>query len=233
MDMQKIGRFLKVLRKEKGLSQEQLAEKLGVSGRTVSRWETAINMPDLSILIQLSEFYQVSVKEILNGERDDQQMNNEMKETLTKVADYNKAEKEKALKVLRRAFGITTFTAFAAWLVQGLIFNMDLQTTIGELVIILVSSVAYLIMTAKNGLAESPELGKNLSNGQEILLLAGSALLFGAIIGITCYRMGDSIWQAVLAGGIGFVGTGVASYLILLAVKASNKKNKNKQRKED
>lgn len=233
MDMQKIGRFLKVLRKEKGLSQEQLAEKLGVSGRTVSRWETAINMPDLSILIQLSEFYQVSVKEILNGERDDQQMNNEMKETLTKVADYNKAEKEKALKVLRRAFSITSFTAFAAWLVQGLIFNMDLQTTIGELVIILVSSVAYLIMTAKNGLAESPEMGKNLSNGQEILVIAGITLLFGVISGITFYRLENQIWLAVLAGAIAFVVTGVASYLILLAVKASNKKNKNKQRKED
>ena len=44
MDMKKIGSFLKILRKEKGLTQEQLAEKLGVAGRTVSRWETASNM---------------------------------------------------------------------------------------------------------------------------------------------------------------------------------------------
>ena len=69
MDMIKIGQFLKTLRKEKGLSQEQLAEKFCVSNRTVSRWETAVNMPDLSILIQLSEFYQVDIQEILNGER--------------------------------------------------------------------------------------------------------------------------------------------------------------------
>lgn len=57
MDTKKIGAFLKALRREKGLTQEQLAEILLVSGRTVSRWETGTNMPDLSILIQMSEFY--------------------------------------------------------------------------------------------------------------------------------------------------------------------------------
>lgn len=69
MDTKKIGEFLKILRREKGLTQEQLAEILHVSGRTVSRWETGTNMPDLSILIQMAEFYTVDVKEILDGER--------------------------------------------------------------------------------------------------------------------------------------------------------------------
>ena len=51
MDLQKIGTFLKELRKEKGMTQEQLAEKLNVSRRTVSRWETGNNMPDLDLLM--------------------------------------------------------------------------------------------------------------------------------------------------------------------------------------
>lgn len=51
MDQVKIGRFLKILRKEKGLTQEQLAEKFNVACRTISRWETGSNMPDLSILV--------------------------------------------------------------------------------------------------------------------------------------------------------------------------------------
>ena len=51
MDQQKIGTFLKELRSGKKLTQEQLAEKFGVSRRTVSRWETGSNMPDLDILI--------------------------------------------------------------------------------------------------------------------------------------------------------------------------------------
>ena len=51
MDQGKIGSFLRELRKEKSLTQEQLAEKFNVASRTVSRWETGSNMPDLSILI--------------------------------------------------------------------------------------------------------------------------------------------------------------------------------------
>ena len=50
MNMERIGSFLKDLRKEKGITQEQLAEKLGVSSRTISRWETGSNLPDLDSL---------------------------------------------------------------------------------------------------------------------------------------------------------------------------------------
>ena len=87
MDTKKIGAFLKQCRKEKNLTQEQLAEKFEVSARTVSRWETGINMPDLSILVQLAEYYDVEIRELLDGERS-QTMNKEMKETLDKVAVY-------------------------------------------------------------------------------------------------------------------------------------------------
>ena len=83
MDTKKIGAFLKQCRKEKNLTQEQLAEKFEVSARTVSRWETGINMPDLSILVQLAEYYDVEIRELLDGERS-QTMNKEMKETLDK-----------------------------------------------------------------------------------------------------------------------------------------------------
>jgi len=88
-----IGAFLKQLRNEKGITQERLAEILGVSGRTVSRWETGTNLPDLSILVEISEYYDVEIKEILNGERKSENMDNELKETLLKVADYNELEK--------------------------------------------------------------------------------------------------------------------------------------------
>ena len=68
MDQKKIGRFLKELRKEKDITQEQLAEKIKVSGRTVSRWETGSNMPDISLLAELADFYDVSISEIIDGE---------------------------------------------------------------------------------------------------------------------------------------------------------------------
>ncbi len=92
MDQIKIGAFLKQLRKEKNMTQEQLAEIFGVAGRTVSRWETGNNMPDLSILIELADFYDVDIREIIDGERKSEIMNSETKETLKKVAQYSEAE---------------------------------------------------------------------------------------------------------------------------------------------
>ncbi len=95
MDQRKIGAFLKELRKEKNMTQEQLAEAFGVAGRTVSRWETGSNMPDLSILIELADFYEVDIREIIDGERKSENMDSEMKATLKKVAEYSEAEQKK------------------------------------------------------------------------------------------------------------------------------------------
>ena len=74
MDQVKIGKFLKELRKEKGLTQEQLAEKLNVSNRSISRYETGNNMPDISLLIEIADIFEVSIPEIINGERKSENM---------------------------------------------------------------------------------------------------------------------------------------------------------------
>ena len=79
MDQKKIGNLLKKLRSEKGLTQEQLAEILNVSNRTVSRWETGSNMPDISLLVEIADFYDISIPEIINGERKSEKMNEEVK----------------------------------------------------------------------------------------------------------------------------------------------------------
>ena len=55
MDQVKIGSFIKELRKEKGLTQEQLAEQFQVSRRTISRWENGSNLPDLDLLIEMAD----------------------------------------------------------------------------------------------------------------------------------------------------------------------------------
>ena len=82
MDQIKIGAFLKELRNDNNLTQEQLAEKFGVSQRSVSRWENGNTMPDISILIELADYYEVDLREILNGERKMDIMKEDLKETL-------------------------------------------------------------------------------------------------------------------------------------------------------
>ena len=88
MNQQKIGMFMKSLRKEKGFTQEQLAEVFNVSNRTVSRWENGNNMPDLDLLIEISDFYEVDLREILDGERRNEEMDKDMKETVLKAIPY-------------------------------------------------------------------------------------------------------------------------------------------------
>ena len=87
MDQQKVGNFLKELRKEQNITQEQFAEKMNVSRRTVSRWETGSNMPDLDVIIEIADYYDVDLRDLLDGERKEDQMDKELKETVLKVAD--------------------------------------------------------------------------------------------------------------------------------------------------
>lgn len=98
MDQKKIGSFLKELRKEKGITQEEFAEIINISGRTVSRWETGTNMPDISLLVQIAEFFDVSIPEIINGERKSEIMEKEVKDVAKVMSDYATAEKALLLK---------------------------------------------------------------------------------------------------------------------------------------
>ena len=113
MNMLKIGKFLKQLRTEKNLTQEQLAESLNVSRRTVSRWETGFNLPDLDILVIMSDFYQVDLRELLDGQRRSEKMDEQMKETVMKVAQYSNEEKRRASKVVLVFFGLGIVALFA------------------------------------------------------------------------------------------------------------------------
>ena len=98
MDQKKIGSFLRELRKNEGLTQEQVAEKLGISSRTISRWETGAYMPDISMLVGIAEMYDVDVREIIDGERKEENIDSEVKEVAEKMSDYSTMEKNNMLK---------------------------------------------------------------------------------------------------------------------------------------
>ena len=69
MNQEKTGAFIAELRKEKGLTQAQLAERFGLSNKAVSKWETGKSLPDASIMIDLCDFLGITVNELLSGER--------------------------------------------------------------------------------------------------------------------------------------------------------------------
>lgn len=93
MNQQKVGQFLKQLRSEKAITQAELAERLGVSNRSVSRWENGTTMPDFDLLMELAEFYEVEVGEILSGERRTNEDAEKSEELMLHIAEYNNIEK--------------------------------------------------------------------------------------------------------------------------------------------
>ncbi len=96
MDQKKIGKFIALCRKEKGLTQAQIAERFGISNRAVSKWENGISCPDASIMIELCDVLGISVTELLSGERLP-----ETEEYKAKVEEST-AEMQKQLKHCKR-----------------------------------------------------------------------------------------------------------------------------------
>lgn len=97
MNQEKIGCFIASLRKENKLTQEELAEKLLVSNRSISRWENGRSMPDLSMFQILADEFQVSVSELLKGERMSQAdlvLLREHIDSIIEIADRDKTMKK-------------------------------------------------------------------------------------------------------------------------------------------
>jgi transcriptional regulator with XRE-family HTH domain len=119
MDVKKIGEFIAYNRKNKGLTQEQLGEKLGVTNKTISRWENGNYMPDLSLLQPLSEELGITLSELLSGEKAKDNIVESTEKSLINTIDYtkNKIEKEHkkislVLIVIGIIISISAFTIF-------------------------------------------------------------------------------------------------------------------------
>ena len=132
MDTIKIGKFIAEKRKEKKLTQEGLAEKLGVTSKTISRWENGNYMPDISLLKPLSEELDVTLNDLLSGEEVDKEHYKEkLEENIISTIDYtNKKvyEKNKIIAEILIFFGLgiafTAFTIFPSESSWGSIYSV-------------------------------------------------------------------------------------------------------------
>lgn len=108
MDNLQFGKFIKELRKEKNMTQKELAEKLYLTDKAISKWERGLSFPDITILNSISEIFDVSVTEILNGERgektekiDIEKVIQETIESITKKQEKRNQLKRKIKKIVR------------------------------------------------------------------------------------------------------------------------------------
>lgn len=101
MNQERIGKYIAKLRKEKNITQEELAEKLGVSSKSISRWETGRNMPDLSLITPLCKELGTTINELLSGEKlNEKEYQEKLEENIIKTIDFS----DKRLKKTRRIF---------------------------------------------------------------------------------------------------------------------------------
>ena len=158
MDLIRIGSFLAELRREKGLTQQALGDRLGVTNKTISRWETGCYLPDVEMLSLLSKEFGVSIHELVAGER---LAAEEFKEaTDANLADalehsaFTRKEKQAYFKKKwRREHRSTIFLCTAAWIV--LIVALRIQRveaplcgTIGGMLAVLYYAVLHNRMMA-------------------------------------------------------------------------------------
>lgn len=142
MDQIKIGKFIAECRKNQNLTQSKLAEKLNITDRAVSKWETGKTMPDSSIMLELCDILKISVNELLSGEKIDMENNEQKNEQL--LLEMAKEIEKKNKTIWNSMWAIMTVSVIA--LLAG-IFATAFFVPEGpwQLVTILAVTVVFLI----------------------------------------------------------------------------------------
>lgn len=140
MSANQIGEFLAALRKARGFTQQEVAEKLGVSNKTVSSWETGASCPDISMLPVLAELYEVTCDEIVKGKRIN----------TVEPEKVSQAKRENANKLLQKqksditvVYGISIALMLAGILLTSIIGYVATESLLGFFIglILLIASV--------------------------------------------------------------------------------------------
>ena len=124
MDQVKIGRFIAECRKAKGLTQAALAEKLGITDRAVSKWETGKSLPDASIMLELCKLLEFDVNELLTGEHIT--MENYKDKAEENLLEMRKEVEEKNRQLLAAEVWIGAPATFAGFVMCGVAAYADL-----------------------------------------------------------------------------------------------------------
>ena len=142
MDQTKIGAFIADCRKKKGLTQMQLAEKLNITDRAVSKWETGRAMPDSSIMIELCQILKISVNDLLSGER--VSVDNYNKELENNLLEIVKQKEESDKRLLKAEAFIIAFSILPILVAAVFTATLNIEEWV-KLIIALGSVVPLLV----------------------------------------------------------------------------------------
>ncbi len=142
MDQIKIGRFIAACRKRANLTQLQLADKLGITDKAISKWERGITMPDTSIMLELCDILGISVNELLSGEKINMENSSQKNEQL--LLDMAK-ELEKKNKTIWSSICALSLVSMTALIAGIFIAAFLIPKGVWQLVTILCVCVLFLI----------------------------------------------------------------------------------------
>ena len=141
MNQVKTGQFIKAIRKEKNLTQREVAEKLNISEKTVSKWETGNGLPEVGLMLPLCNLLEISVNELLSGERLDEKKYFEKAEQNIMSLIQEKAEAKKKLIIAL----IVAFVTLAAGLTIILLAALLEMPTWLKIVLGIVGALVILV----------------------------------------------------------------------------------------
>ena len=182
MDLNKISNFIKTKRKELGITQDELAEKLFVTEKAISRWETGRGTPDISLLLPLSKELNVDVSELLNGEE-----NKKCKNDVEQLIEYNeitKANKYNFQFKLTIFFYILSILSFLFYLRFEYDPNIEVNYFI-RLLIIVIASIFVIIgnkIYSNNYVEKLEDKKKVLKLSHIIVFIYYVILLFNMVV---------------------------------------------------
>ena len=164
MDQVKIGRFIQKQRKSQGFTQASLAEKLGITDRAVSKWETGRSMPDSAIMLDLCNLLQINVNELLSGERLDMDDYKRKAEENLMLMRKQEEEANRKLLSLEWVIGIGSSLIFFLGIFAGFYAVTDYRWRVvligGVTIIFLIGTYYALKIEQSAGYYECPECGE-------------------------------------------------------------------------
>lgn len=144
MDQIKIGKFIQEKRKQKSITQSELAEKLNISDRAISKWENGICMPDVGTIPEICKILNITINDLFSGEVVDMKNNEKILEQNLLEMTSLKEEKDKQLLTLEIFIGIVSSVVLLGSIL--LVCSLEL-TKLPATIIITISSIIFAVGT--------------------------------------------------------------------------------------
>ncbi|MBO4460444.1 MAG: helix-turn-helix transcriptional regulator [Clostridiales bacterium] len=198
MDQIKIGKFIASLRKEQGLTQAVLADRLGITDRAVSKWETGKCLPDASVMPELCDILKISVSELFAGERIDMENLRESNEKLLlELKEGEERSNRKLLHIRISLIVISLVVYMAILIIASFLFKMELLNFAIPLFItafvLLISLVTIAILIERDaGYFECPECGERYVPTMRAFIVSPH---MGTTHHLKCPKCGKKAWH--------------------------------------